>query len=152
GSFAARLAVPPMVERVHGVAGVDERLGDMAVATRVLPQAVYQDDDGAGVSGVGQPGLVMDARPVERRERPLGVLHGARRYRGPPPISAVISASRSSNSSTAGNWGNSSMTFCGAWNKKPASAAASIEVSLYESPAATTRYSSEWNASTARRF
>lgn len=51
----------------------------------------------------------------------------------------MINSSNSSYSSTAGNCGNLVAIDCGAWKRKPASASASIAMSLYESPAAMTR-------------
>src|SRR5690606_40590971 len=128
------------------------RLGHVLVAARVLAEPVEQQHDGSGGTR-REPALVVDRQAVDRRlQVALGVtgrvVHGARVCHR-AQSSATSSASNSSYVSTAGKAGNSSRTFGGARNRKPRSAADSIDVSLYESPAASTRYRSDWNASTA---
>ena len=143
-ALAARLAVPAVVDRMHGVPGVDERGGDVPVSSGMLAEAVDQHHRAARLT-IGPPGLVEEVEAVERSEGALGVVHAStlrrprpdRRVWAPPSpwegasqSQASIAANRSSYSSTAGNCENSCRTRSGERKRIPASAALSIDVSL----------------------
>jgi hypothetical protein len=74
-ALALRPAVPPVVERIDGVAGCRELLPDVAVAPGVLAEAVG-DHQGRSWVVLREPRLPIDLGAGGAGNRLLQVLHG----------------------------------------------------------------------------